>query len=562
MLSYKPSSGFHTVLRFNYVVIAFALLMTVTAFGASALGFDFMESFTQFVGQRDHDAHVTAMSEADPPRANASAVDINVAMDIPNTTATPFGIAVVPIVASDTTGLGVSSFQICITNHASLLEPASPPYDTSGTLTSGWIVSSFNTVVGEANYLVISGFTSGTLTGSGTFIKLRYNIVAANDIDVVNFNDFDTGGQHYAACALNGETAGPCTGGAVIIGPASTPTNTQTSTPTGTATNTPTATPLVSIDGTVTYGNAIGTPTPRYVSNVTVASTSGSPSVTSTTDPPGPTAGHYQLTGFGSGSYTITPSKTGGHNSSINSFDAAKIAQHVAGISTLTGNALVVADVSNNASVTSFDAAEVANFAVAASPVGITATWKFSPANRTYTSVTGNTTGQDYSALLMGEVSGNWNNTGARPARGPERSIALIAQNLVASTSKEVVVPINVEGAADKVIISYEFDLRYDPTVIQLPANPVDLTGTVSRGLSVVTNAKEPGLLKIAVYGPIPIDDDGVLLNLRFMTIGLPGSVSPLAWEHVIFNEGSPAVTTDGQIAISVALPNSAAEDR
>ena len=54
--------------------------------------------------------------------------------------------------------------------------------------------------------------------------------------------------------------------------------------------------------------------------------------------------------------------------------------------------------------------------------------------------------------------------------------------------------PVAVRAAADENIISYEFSLRYYPLVIQPQANAFDLAGTVNCGLSVVTNAKEPGL--------------------------------------------------------------------
>ena len=72
---------------------------------------------------------------------------------------------------------------------------------------------------------------------------------------------------------------------------------------------------------------------------------------------------------------------------------------------------------------------------------------------------------------------------------------------MTAPTDKEISIPVNVQGVADKGIISYEFDLRYDPAMIQPLENPVDVAGTVSRGLSVVTNAVEPGLLRVVVYG-------------------------------------------------------------
>ncbi len=175
--------------------------------------------------------------------------------------------------------------------------------------------------------------------------------------------------------------------------------------------------PPNSINGTVTYGNAGGSPTPRFVSNVTITA-EGSPNIFTSTDFPG---GTYSLTGFGSGAYTVTPSKTGGVNGAISSFDAGRIALHVAGPPNpqLNATQLIVADVSGNGAVTSFDAGMIAKF-VAGPPytppgVGVTATWRFTPVSRNYASVTNIIGGQDYTALLMGEISGNWMNTGARP---------------------------------------------------------------------------------------------------------------------------------------------------
>ena len=118
-------------------------------------------------------------------------------------------------------------------------------------------------------------------------------------------------------------------------------------------------------------------------------------------------------------------------------------------------------------------------------------------------------------------------------------------------------IPITVQGAANKEIISYEFDLRYDPKVIQPLDNTAVLKNTVSRGLTVVVNAKEPGLLRVVVYGPSPIDQDGVLLKLRFTAVGQVGALTPLTFERMMFNEGDPSTTvTDGEIELSYAISN------
>lgn len=323
------------------------------------------------------------------------------------------------------------------------------------------------------------------------------------------------------------------------------------------ASPTPTGTPAGSISGTVTYGNAIGSPSTRTISNVLISG-AGSPNVSTTTAFP---SGAYTLTGFGSGSYTITPSKTGSPNGSITSFDAARIAQHAAGIAVLTGNQLVVGDTSGNGSVSSFDAGQVAKFVVGAPPFGTAGNWIFNPANNVHASVTTNISGEDYSGLLMGEVSGNWVDSAARPAteNDHENSIAVKAPQLITSAASAVIIPVKIEGVAEKGIISYEFELRYDATVIQPQQEPVDLTETASSKLVAVANADESGLLRVAVYGVNSIDKDGVLLNLKFNAVGAPGSVSPLAWVRIMFNEGDPLTTAEsGQIELVRAAPDQA----
>ena len=59
------------------------------------------------------------------------------------------------------------------------------------------------------------------------------------------------------------------------------------------------------------------------------------------------------------------------------------------------------------------------------------------------------------------------------------------------------------------------------------------------------------GLLRVVVYGAIPINGDGVLLNLRFKAVGSSGAVSPLAFERLLFNDGEPrAALTNGRIEL------------
>lgn len=306
--------------------------------------------------------------------------------------------------------------------------------------------------------------------------------------------------------------------------------------------------PSPTISGTVTYGNAIGAPSTRLVSNVQING-AGSPTVNTTTGGLGGNEGQYSLTGFGAGAYSVTPTKTTGVNGSISSFDAARIAQHVAGSILLNATQLVVADVSDNGAVSSFDAGQIARYVAASPPYGSTGAWRFTPSKRNYASVTSSVSGEDYSALLMGEVSGNWTNNGTRPVAS-RLGIAISMPKVEADASREVVIPVEIKGAVNKGIVSYELDLGYDPSMLQPQVDPVDVAGTASRGLSYVINAETPGRLRVVMYGAMPIGRDGVLLNLRFTTVGFAGAIVPLVLERAVFNDELLVRKVDGGVTM------------
>lgn len=465
------------------------------------------------------------------PTSTPTATPNCVAVSIPNVSSQQASSVSVPINTGDLTGLGVLSADIMINYNPSVLAvPSNPPNSNFGITFGNVGVSNGGgrtlTVTNpSAGTLFVSIFGSTAMQGSGVLVYLNFNVVGSpGTSSPLNFVLFSYNEDIPCNVTTNGNVA------------------ISNST----------------MSGTVTYGNAVSGPSgPRYVSNVSITA-SGSPNLFATSAAPGANAGQYSLTGFGTGSYTVTPIKTGGQNG-ITSFDAAKIAQHVSGSALLNGNQLLVADVSNNGTISSFDAAEIANYAVSSSPAGLTGTWKFLPANRSYTSVATSLGGEDYSALLLGEVSGNWTNTGARPSNpvGPVRNISVALPETVTPTDKGIVVPVTVSGAANKNVIAYEFDLRYDPSVIQPYAEPVDLLGTASRGLSFAVNAEEPGILRVAVYGATPVEANDILLNLKFMAVGTPGSISPLTWDRVMFNEGDPlAVVSNGQVELSAVASN------
>ena len=259
----------------------------------------------------------------------------------------------------------------------------------------------FGTVISEGNNLI------GNTTGSTGWIAS----------DLLNVNPLlgslaNNGGPSMTHALLNGSPAIDAGNNSLAVDPQTQmflssdqrgfPRLVGVAVDIGAYESTQTSSPVIA--GTVTYGNSSGLP--RFVSGVLINAIT-SPNVFATTLGAGSGQGTYLLTGFGSGSQTVTATKTGGVNG-ISSFDAGLIALHVAGITPLTGNQLLVTDTSGNGTVSSFDAGQVASYAAAVPGSGSTGNWIFIPANRYYPSVTSNITGEHFVALLMGEVSGNW----------------------------------------------------------------------------------------------------------------------------------------------------------
>ena len=419
----------------------------------------------------------------------------------------------VPVNVSNVAGQGAVSASFTVNYTPGLITPSGVSFGPVGISNGGGRTLSYsNPVDGLLN---VSIFGGNEFQGSGALVNLNFSVAGLpGTISQLNFNSFQYNSGSPCAATTNGSVS-------VVSG---------------------------TISGTVTYGNVMAPPAPRYVPNVLISGF-GSPPVSAVTN----NLGVYSIGGFGPGVYSMTPSKSGGVNGAISGFDAALVSQYVVNLTLFTPAQVAAADVSGTGGVSSFDASLIARYSAAMPQTGIAGTWIFNPPGITHPPILTNIVNENYSALLMGDVSGNWVNSGSRPANanGPEKSSAVIAPDLMVSVDSDIIIPLKIQSAAGKGIISYDFALRYDPAVIQPHADPISLNRTVSRNLSAVANTAEPGLLRVTVFGPMPIESDGTLLNLRFTAVGTAGSVSPLSLERLVLNEGDPrAVFTDGRVEI------------
>lgn len=139
----------------------------------------------------------------------------------------------------------------------------------------------------------------------------------------------------------------------------------------------------------------------------------------------------------------------------------------------------------------------------------------------------------------------------------PTAYINLSAPTTGALAGSNFTIPVTVSDMTGLDVIAYQFDLHYDPTVIQPQTVPVTSFGTLSNGMAVVYNPFAPGILKVAVYGATAITGAGTLFNLQFKAVGAEGSVSSLTWVNMMFNEGNPGVyAKNGQIRITSQAGN------
>ncbi|HMZ20275.1 MAG TPA: putative Ig domain-containing protein, partial [Blastocatellia bacterium] len=409
----------------------------------------------------------------------------------------------VPVLTSDLTGRGVVSYDFTLLFDPAVLSLQTPAFDVAGTLSSGFTITPNTSVPGR---ITISAFGTAALGGAGTLLNLKFNVIGAlqacSDLAWSNFV-FNEGTP--CAATINGRA---CVAGGTI-------------------------------SGTISY---CVTPATK-VSGVTV-NAAGSLAASSTTD----ASGNYSLGPLGGGAYTVTPTKTGG-GGGISSFDASLVAQHAAGVITLTSCQQTAGDASNNGSLASFDASLIAQFAAGINAAGsIANTWKFTPANRPYPSVNGNLTGQNFDAVLVGDVSGNWTPSGNSPSR-PTVQIPVSLPTLSAASGAGVTIPIAVGNLTGQNITAYDLDLIFDPGVLLPQASPVDATGTLSSGMTLTPNAMT-GRLRISAFGVSALSGSGTLLNLKFNVVGVAGNSTPLTWQSVVFNEEVQSGLTNGNVTV------------
>jgi hypothetical protein len=211
---------------------------------------------------------------------------------------------------------------------------------------------------------------------------------------------------------------------------------------------------------------------------------------------------------------------------------------------------------------------------------GAVGQWRFLPASREYPSVTTSQTNQNYQAVVVGDVDGDWSPQAAIAQQGAEGdssnllrkqsgadnlfntdspqavTVSLPANTSAATGTNSFVIPITVGDTTGENITGFNFVLDFNSSVLQ-PAGTgtqigISRAGTLSADFLCVANANVAGQLSVACSGAEPIEEAGTLLNLRFNVVGTPGAQTNLTFSQFRFNAGTPQATvTNGAFRVS-----------
>ena len=420
-------------------------------------------------------------------------------LSLPNTGGPRYGIVQVPINAANVQGLAAASLTVTF-NPTVLRGVTARP----GSLTPGWVLAAGTNTAGQLRLSMAS--PGSTSTGSGVLAYVQFEVL----------------GVPGASTPL-GLTAVALNEGAIQI---------------QTAAGSFAVNVVYDVSGRVTFWN--GGAGVRGVfctlqGDRVYTGTSGS-------------SGAFTVGGAEAGNYTLTPSK-GDDANGISAYDASLVLQHDAGLITLGGRAAVAADVNKSGQITAFDAFYILQKAVDLISLpfpGAGQVWMFDPTNRSYSGLSSSQTGQSFTAVLLGDVSGSWMPPTPPPLpppggggfgeEAPPPLPMTLALRSVSTRSNGTQVWLLVR-AQDSAI--YSLDLTLTNNASQGLAGL--RSGAFTETMAMASNTNINGQVRVAMAGALPVQGVGAVLVMT-LAAGQSNGVDLIS---ASINEGAVPVEID-----------------
>jgi hypothetical protein len=339
---------------------------------------------------------------------------------------------------------------------------------TKGALVSGWdVVSQL-----DGTTLTVAGSSSTSISGSGELVLLEFGVVADGDVSSVIDLVSAKINEGYIETALVDGSFSTAAG--------------------------------FSVSGRVRFWDASNT---AVAATVTLDNTFEEVSDEAT--------GQFQFSGVLDGTHTLNIEKEDGINDSVRGYDASLILSHVVGSATLTGSALAAADVTGNGEISALDASKVLEVAAGLETVPFAnqvSAWAFEPAERRYDEITSNITNADFTAIFMGDVSGNWGDLSTQSLTGVRLELDSVTREGVATVNVLAAPP--VEGVA---ISSVELTLNTTAGVSLIQASRTPATTNWSEPLVTVGDNAFSAIIYDDVSGAFSTETHVLSLELSLI---------------------------------------------
>ena len=367
-----------------------------------------------------------------------------------------------------------------------------------GSLVNAWEMMENAT----ANSVTVAAASSSTVTGSGELLVLEFNVLAGADANsAISITSARLNDGNISVTTQDGSFTG-------FSG--------------------------FNVGGNVTFWDEAQTPV-----SAVITLDDGSNETSSEVD------GSYTFARVLDGQRKLTPSKDDGANDSVRVFDASLILSHVVGTSTLSSNALIAGDVNANGIVTEQDAAKILEVAAGLKSLpfaNVGKLWAFTPEEITYDGLTADVTNANFTAIFMGDVSGNWANpTGLQSSNGTRLILDDISRDGIATVNVYARPPF--EGMA---ISAIELTLATTPGASLLDVSKTAPVSGWSRPQIVIDGSQS----RISFYDDVSgaFSQEMHVLTLRYsLANGYQSIASTRGWlnETKIFDPKSLAFRLD-----------------
>jgi hypothetical protein len=227
-------------------------------------------------------------------------------------------------------------------------------------------------------------------------------------------------------------------------------------------------------------------------------------------------------------------------DTTVTSYDAALAARCANGNESLTGFPRKAADINGDGAILMNDVMQIARYAVSLEGSGATKAgdWYFEPSQRSYTNIQADQTGQNYTAVIRGDVDGDWASGVAKASAGFSGTLGkeavLDGDTLRVSLSLSRAFP----------LLSFDFALAFNPNLLTYCGNRAGSAGDL---FTILENA-ENGILRL---GGFTVDDrmkSGDLLELVFAVKGRSADIRTLKLLRAQLNQAT--VERDKDLAV------------